>query len=379
MQNTKVEHVDFDYIETTVFNGFEERMRQTQQSPKWHAEGDVYSHTMMVVDALKLLPEYQSLTERQQHILNIAALLHDIGKIPTTTLIDGDWSSPHHAPTGSRMARELLWKEYGLCGDKELMQAREAICLLIRYHSFPPHAIDLEDCKLRLHRIASNGILVPDFTVRMLCMLCKADMLGRTCDDTQQILEQIALCEEMAKEERCSDGCYSFRSDVTRRAYLSGQDVWKEQELFDETWGEVILMSGLPGTGKDTWIKKNLPNIPMISLDNIRREQKISPKAEQGYVANLAREQAKEYLRAHQPFVWNATNITTQMRKSLISLFEAYHARVRIVYLETDWKTLQERNHSREQIVPQPAIEGMLGKLTLPEAFEARKVEWICA
>ena len=115
----------------------------------------------------------------------------------------------------------------------------------------------------------------------------------------------------------------------------------------------------------------------MISLDNIRRELKISPKAEQGYVAHLAREQAKDYLRHHQPFVWNATDITTQMRESLISLFETYRARVRIVYLETDWNNLQARNRSREDAVPPKAIDNMLSKLTLPEAFEARKVEWI--
>jgi len=370
--------IDYQNIEADILNPFEERMRQTQQSPVWHTEGDVYTHTMMVVEALQSLPEYQALSERQQHILTVAALLHDIGKIPTTQMIDGEWKSPHHAPTGSRMARELLWKEYGLCGDNELMQIREAICQLIRYHSFPPHAIDEKNCKLRVHKIASNGILVPDFTMKMLCMIAKADMLGRKCNDQQQMLEQIALCEEFAKEEDCFDGCYPFASEVTRRAFLSGQDVWKEQELYDETWGEVVLMSGLPGTGKDTWISKNLPDLPMVSLDNIRRERKVSPTENQGLVANIGREKAKEFLRKHQPFVWNATNITTQMRESLIGLFETYHASVRIVYLETDWKSQQERNRSRKAAVPFEIIVEMLGKMTLPEAFEARKVEWIC-
>ena len=136
-------------------------------------------------------------------------------------------------------------------------------------------------------------------------------------------------------------------------------------------------MSGLPGTGKDTWIKNNAPDLPMISLDDIRRANKIPPTAEQGRVANIAREQAKEYLRRHQPFVWNATNITAQMRESLVSLFETYHAHVRIVYLETDWQTLLERNSSREDAVPLSVVEEMLGKMLLPEACEARKVEWI--
>lgn len=370
--------IDWNNIESTVLDRFEEDLRKTQQSPIFHAEGDVYVHTLMVCEALKELSEFQELNERQRHILYVAAMLHDIGKISTTVFTDDDWHSPHHAPKGSRMAREILWKDYGLSGRKELVQIREAICLLIRYHSFPPVAINQKNVQLRLHRMAANGVLAPDFSIKMLCILCKADMLGRKCHDQQEVLEKIALCEELAKEERCFESCFPFPNLHVRRAFLSGRDVWKEQDLYDDTWGEVVLVSGLPGTGKDTWIQKNLPDLPMISLDEIRRANKISPMANQGLVANMAREQAKEYLRRHQSFVWNATNITTQMRDSLIGLFEAYHAHVCVVYLETEWQTLLERNHSREMVVPQSVIEDMLGKLVLPEAYECRKIEWLC-
>ncbi len=368
--------IEWSHIESTVLGRYVQRLRQCQQSQVYHAEGDAYIHTLLVCDALKGLPEYNEMDERQQHILNIAALLHDIGKIPTTVFTDGDWHSPHHAPTGSRMARELLWKDYGVCGKKELMEVREAVCLLIRYHSFPPFAIEQKRPQMLLHRMAADGLLVPDFSIKMLCTLCKADALGRNCADQQEVLDKIALCEELAKEEGCFDGCYTFPSPHTRRVFLSGRDVWKEQELYDDTWGEVVLMSGLPGTGKDTWIHNYLPEIPVISLDDIRRANKIQPSEEQGLVANIAREQAKVYLRWHQPFVWNATNITAQLRESLISLFETYHAHVRIVYLETDWMTLLERNCSREYVVPQSVIEKMLGKTVLPEIYEAGKVEW---
>lgn len=362
----------------TALDRYEERLRHTPQSPLFHAEGDAYVHTKMVCKALMQLPEYQELNELQQHILYVAALLHDIGKIHTTGFLDGDWHTPHHAPTGSRMARELLWKEYGMCGQKELMEIREAICLLIRYHSYPLVAIERENPQLRLHRMAANGMLVPDFSIRLLCLLCKADMLGRKCSDQQEVLDKIALCEELAQEEGCYETYYPFPSRHTQRVFLAGRDVWKNQELYDDCWGEVMLMSGLPGTGKDTWVKRNVPDLPMISLDDIRRANKISPTAEQGRVANIARERAKDYLRCHQPFVWNATNITVQMRESLVSLFETYHAHVRIVYLETDWQTMLERNRSREAVVPKEVLEDMLGKLVLPEVYEARDVEWLC-
>lgn len=137
------------------------------------------------------------------------------------------------------------------------------------------------------------------------------------------------------------------------------------------------MMSGLPGSGKDTWIRQHLSDIPMVSLDEIRRERKILPTANQGLVANIAKEQAKVYLREHQSFVWNATNLTQPMRQQLISLFEGYKVRVHIIYVETEALTLLERNRSREAAVPKSAIESMLGKLIPPEADEATKVDWI--
>ena len=369
---------DLTPLTTKALARFGEMMRHTVQSPRWHGEGDVLTHTMMACEALATLPEYQELDLLRQQILYVATLLHDIGKTVSTKLVDGEWEAPHHAPKGSRMAREWLWKECGLCGEKELVQVREAICLLIRHHSLPPHAIEIDDAPLRLQRMAANNLLTPFFSIKMLCMLCKADMLGRKCDDQQQMLDQVAMCEELALEEGCLDTCFPFPSSHTRRTFLSGRDVWKEQELYDDTWGEVVMMSGLPGTGKDTWISHHLAGMPVVSLDAIRQEMKISPRGEQGVVANMAREQAKGFLRKHQPFVWNATNVTAQTRESLISLFEAYHAHVRIIYLETPWDIQLERNRSREKAVPLHAIEGMLFKMTPPETHEARAVEWVC-
>lgn len=355
-----------------------ERMRLTPQSSQWHGEGDVLTHTGMVVRALHELTEYQKLSSRQQEILTVAAWLHDIGKIAQSRQIGDDIDAPNHAGIGSRMAREELWMNGGLCGTKGMMQMREAIALLVRYHSLPPHVIDSSDAKVRLHKIASDGMLTPDFSIKMLCILSRADMMGRICADKAEMLDQIALCEELAKEEGCYEAPYPFPTDLTRRAFLDGRDVWKDQTLYDNTWGEVVLMSGLPGTGKDTWIRSNLTDISMVSLDEIRRRHKIAPTAPQGFVANVAKEQAKELLRRHEPFVWNATNITPDTRRKLIALFESYQARVRVIYLETDWQTQLQRNASRDDQVPVSVISSMLRKLTPPEASEAARVEWIC-
>lgn len=39
-------------------------------------------------------------------------------------------------------------------------------------------------------------------------------------------------------------------------------------------------------------------------------------------------------LRLHQPFIWNATNLTRKLRGQLIDLFQNYGAKTKIIYLE---------------------------------------------
>ena len=137
-------------------------------------------------------------------------------------------------------------------------------------------------------------------------------------------------------------------------------------------------MSGLPGTGKDTWIQEHYPGLPMISLDEIRKEMKISPTDNQSKVVEIARERAREVLRTKQSFVWNATNLSPLVRAKQIKLFTQYHASTRIVYLETDWNEQLWRNAGRADAVPEQAICHMMEELVLPEVKEAHKVQWYC-
>ncbi|MEP0854433.1 AAA family ATPase [Trichocoleus sp. DQ-U1] len=78
--------------------------------------------------------------------------------------------------------------------------------------------------------------------------------------------------------------------------------------------------------------------IGRYSLDELRQAMNISPKDDQGAVGDRARAIAKEYMRVEKSFVWNATNLSRQLRSSLINLFSAYQARICIVYLEVSEK-----------------------------------------
>lgn len=368
--------IDWRLIETSALKEHVDAMRHTPQSPRWHAEGDVWTHTRMVCEALVSMRKYRELPPAQRQILFLAALLHDVGK-PLTTRQEGqEWVSPSHSTKGALLARNFLWKECGMGGTPEFQATREATVLLIKHHSFPPYALEKEGNERKMISIAASAELIPDFSLKLLYLLSKADALGRECEDKEVLVSQVDLFAELAKEHECYEGPVKFASDYTRRAYFSGSDVWPQLELYDETWGEVVMMCGLPGTGKDYWVEHNCKDMPVVSLDDIRRRYKLSPEGNQSEVASIGKEEAKVYLRKHQPFVWNATCITVDIRRQLIELFESYGASVRIVYLETDMETQLERNSNREYPVPETVICSMLRKLSPPEVYEAKSIEW---
>lgn len=370
--------IPWDRIERSALLPRIHAMMDTPQNPVYHGEGDVWIHTKLVCTALTGLEGFRKQDREGQQMLFLAALLHDVGKTVCTRWEDDRWTSPNHAPVGSRIARQLLFQELGMAGTPEKMKFREAVCGLIRYHGLPPYALEEPDGHRRLRRAAANGELAPGFTMERLCILSEADALGRICADRDEMADKVRLCAELAEEAGCLREPYPFPTAHTRFSYLSGREIAPEVPLYDDTWGPVILMSGLPGTGKDTWIQKNCPDIPMVSLDDIRLDLGMGHTGDQTPVIEEARRRSKECLRKKQPFVWNATNISPMIRRKQLELFEAYHASVRIVYLETSWEERTRRNRGRipNKVVPDAVVCDMLDNLTLPERYEAHYVEW---
>ncbi len=364
--------IPWDAWEDTALGSCFSAMADTPQDPAYHGEGDVWTHTRLVCQALTDLPGFRALPERRRQALFLAALLHDLGKVPCTRWEDGRPVSTHHASVGASWVRQQLWPQLSGPG----MAFRETVCCLIRYHTLPVHAISRGDGARALCRAAANGTVLPDFQLEMLCLLAEADILGRVCQDQKELLERVALCRELAREAGCFSGPRAFPSQHTAFRYYSGKTDFPDVPQYDDTWGTVTLLSGLPGTGKDTWIGENCPELPVVSLDALRAQLKIAPTEPQAKVAEAAREQARRYLREKREFVWNATNLSPQLRGRVTSLCGNYGAAVRIIYLETDWQTLLRRNAARRAMVPEGEIRRMLEKLVPPEPWEARRVEW---
>ena len=347
-----------------------ELAKTTPQDLRYHGEGDVWTHTKMVVEALLALPQYQAAARADQEVVFLAALLHDVAKHSTTVIdpVTGAIGQPGHSRKGAIDARIALW-DAGVP-----FAVREAVCRLIAVHQVPFFALE-----------GSRRGKTPEFIVRelswqidipLLAMLAEADMRGRICADSQRVLDNIALFCELAREERCFGQPRPFADVHTAVSYFRGADVHPDYPLFQEPGSRVIVMSGLPASGKNTWVARHHPDLPVISFDDAREELGLRHGKNEGMVAHLAIDRARELLRRKAPFVWNATHLSELMRKKTLDLLYSYHAHVELVYLEQPRAELLRRNSRRDTSLSNKTLTGMLHRWDLPLPTEAHRVTY---
>jgi len=90
-----------------------------------------------------------------------------------------------------------------------------------------------------------------------------------------------------------------------------------------------------------------------------------------------AREEAREHLRAGRSFVWNATNVSRDLRMRTVALCADYGARVEIVSVEAPPATVRKRNRARTQPVPDAVIDRLINRWETPDPTEAHTVKWV--
>lgn len=340
------------------------RLEGCPQNPDFHGEGNVLVHTRMVCEALTADAAWQRLARRDRQSLFWAALLHDVAKLDCTRIEeDGRITSRGHSKRGEIAARSLLWRMGVPFGQ------REAVCQLIAYHQIPFYILERERPERIAHEISLKT------RCDCLAMLADADARGRIAADRQRLLDNIELFCELCREERCFDAPKAFPSPHSRFLYFRNRDRLARTEAFDDTRSAVTMLSGLPASGKDSWIAANAPaGAAIVSLDALRGRLGVAPGDSQGPVIAAAKADARRLLAAATPFFWNATNIVPATRAALIDLFAAYGARIAIVYLETSEPELLRRNAARAAAVPVSVIERMLGRWEPPSLTECHEL-----
>lgn len=335
------------------------------QDPEWHAEGDVGVHTEMVLEALVGHERWRQLPEADRATVFLAALMHDVAKPSCTkTEPDGRISARGHSRRGSHHARALLWRT-GLAPSQ-----REQVAALIMHHQVPFFLVDQDDAERRAITVGQTA------PTDLLELVAWADAKGRRCEDQARLIDNCWLFGELCRELNLDRAPFQFPDDHTRFVYFRDAKRSPRVAVHDDRRLTVTVMSGLPGAGKDTFVR-TLPSQPVVSLDALRDELDIDPAATQGVVIQAARERAREYLRAERDFIWNATNVSRLLRKQVVDFLAGYGARVHIVHLEAPPDRLRSQNRERREPVPQNVIDRLVGKWSVPDLTEAHRLTWV--
>lgn len=331
-------------------------MADCQQDSGWHSEGDVWTHTKMACAQLPMLAEWPALTLHERKVLIFTALFHDAAK-PLTTQVDpltGRTTSPKHAIKGEHLARTVL--RHLECD----LAVREEIARMVRFHGRPAFLLERSN--------PANEVVSLSWSVsnKLLYLFALADTRGRNTAEMGRPEENLHYWKMIAEEHNCFDTPFHFGNDQARFQFFRQKEPNLHYVPHEDYRCTVTMMSGLPGSGKDTWLATHRGDLPVVSLDDVREELGVEPTENQGQVAQLARERCRELLRARTSFAFNATNLLRQTRQRWIDLFADYSARIEMVYVEPHLSVILNQNKERKRLVPKDVIVELANKLEPP-------------
>lgn len=356
-----------EYPVVENYRQYFDAMKSTLQDRIHHQEGDVYTHTQMVLNALLTLEEYRHLSAYEKQILEYTTIFHDIAKPATFTLVDDNRiTHPRHGSIGANIARQILDKE------NYRFPFIAAVYYTVLYHGYPFWLLEKEN---PLRSVITTSLLTSN---KLLYIFAKADLLGRVCGDASEMLYKLELFKEFCLEHGCFETPKSFTSGYDRFYYFNINDSYPDTQLYHQYGFDIYMMCGLPASGKDSYIHRRWgEELPIISLDQIREELHIAPTGNQGRVIQLAREKSKEYCRKKQSFIWNATNISRNMRSQLIDTWLPYHPKINIIFLFKNINQVLTDNAGREKEfkITSSKILTMHQKVQFPTIMECHQLE----
>ncbi len=338
---------------------------ETRQDPVWHAEGNVHIHTDMVLTELYEL--LSDVPEDWRDPLMYAAAFHDYAKSLTTRDVERDGricvTAKNHEGVGA--------SHIALMADMDVSWWKRVV-RLIECHQMPKHMVLKEKGEG-----AYLKLLLDVKNFQMLYILALADIRGRTCVDFEEqlmYLEEFKATYEFYGLSTASQHRWDF-SHLSHEQYyraideMGGRIHTMDEVLslpfnFEET-PEVVIMCGLPGSGKSTLSKKlEESGYKVISLDDLRNSEEY-PNATDIF---------REHLRNCDKIVWDATNYRTDFRTKISRLGMQYGAFVSIRFIDHSVPYCIRRDRERERTVGKEVIINQADKFQLPRFEEVHYV-----
>ena len=156
------------------------------QNPMYHPEGDVYTHTKIVLqNVCDIVAKDTTIDESTRAVLLVAALAHDFGKVSTTSQNEQfKWVSPGHAASSVTLAQEFMTR----IGLPFTETNKTKVLKLVEHHMDFVNWKNMD--KIRVVRTLADALYPA--TIKELHVLMVADRMVPSEDE--RVIEKVMVC-----------------------------------------------------------------------------------------------------------------------------------------------------------------------------------------
>lgn len=133
----------------------------------------------------------------------------------------------------------------------------------------------------------------------------------------------------------------------------------------------LIVLAGLPGSGKSTWVADN--RLTALSSDHLRELllDDATAQSANAEVFRYLRSLVRSRLRlGRETTVVDATNLTRAERRVWIRIGKEFTAEVEAVWFDISLEECKRRNLARSRVVPEVAMDRLAAKFIPPQLDE---------
>ena len=243
-----------------------EQLIGLEQNPKFHPEGDVWTHTMMVLDRAAQFRPYAS----DPYAFMLLALTHDFGKITTTEFVNGAIHAYGHELQGAEIAERFLDR---VCHGSDI---KKYIANMIPNHMRPNKIAEARSAVKKTNRMFDDAASPSDLIYFAICDKPKLPYLeANKCEpnetheshETQSNIEiesELYTADEKLREQELIKFLFDrldLYRDMMARPYVAGKDLIDRGIMPGDDFGTILEYAHklrLAGVSKDDALKQTL-------------------------------------------------------------------------------------------------------------------------
>lgn len=359
------------------------QMKRTQQNPRFHAEGNVYNHTMLVLEQFfKHVNEF-NLSAEDQEVLYWAAILHDLGKTKVTRLVEGRWIARGHESAGVPIARNILLSKPEITPEQ-----RHRILNIVRWHHVPMRW-GLVGTKYTAYKRLSTQT-----DIRLLGIFALFDVMGRICVNKSHVLEVIDHFNEVivprikyefgshneiqnffdeANYKKKNALWHALKADDIR---LLERVMYRPPEKERTPQTNCIISIGPPKSGKTTYLRQSYPDHQYFDFDapSGQTPQHIEQKKIDRSLSRLRKSLSNPF-GEERKVVIDGMNLNVAQRKYVMEYVRDCGSTVHYVFFEKSLEEIRANNQKSSCPIEETRIQAAYEKLYFPHPWESHSLE----